>query len=101
MAVHVRAVPERARPVAAGLALLPLVLLAEAPQTPGSETLDLAIGAVTLLALGVIAFAAPRAWALGASVLAGLGVLGLGAVLVYAPWDVLARQASDGSAPST
>ena len=100
VAVHVRSVPERRSSVAAGLALLPLVLLADAPQTPGSETLDLAIGAAALLVLGVIAFAAPRAWALGASVLAGLGVLGLGAVLVYAPWDVLARQVSDGSAPA-
>jgi hypothetical protein len=99
VAVHLPAVPERVRPVAAGLALLPLALLADAPQTPGTETTDLAIAGGVLLALGLVAFAAPRAWALGAAVLAGLGVLGLGLVLAVAPWDVLARLGSDGTDP--
>jgi hypothetical protein len=99
VAVHFPAVPRHLRAVAAGLTLLSLALLADAPQAAVTETRDLVVAAGIVLALGLIAYAAPRAWALGATVLAALGVLGLGLALTIAPWDVLARQASDGSGP--
>jgi hypothetical protein len=97
--VHAPSVPEHLRPVAAGLALLPLALLADAPQTPGAQTRALAVAALVVLVLGLVAFGAPRPWARGAAALASVGVLGLGAVLVVAPWDALAPLSSDGTDP--
>ncbi len=96
--VHLPRSPAPARPVAAGLSLLALALLANAPQTIGVETRDQVIRCALLLALGILAAVAPRAWALGAAALAGLGVLGLGLVLTFGPWDVLSRLEPDGTA---
>ena len=83
--------------VAAGLSLLALVVLVDAPTTPDTATRDLVVGSCVLVALGLIAAFATRAWALGAAVLAGIGVLGLGLMLTVAPWDALARLGTDGS----
>ncbi len=97
--VYVPKVPVPARPLAAGLALLSLVLLADAPATDGTQTRDLVIGSCVLLTLGLLAAAAPKAWAIGAGVLASLGVLGLGLMLTIEPWDVLAGLGYDGAGP--
>jgi hypothetical protein len=96
VAVHLPAVPGRVRPVAAGLALLPLVVLASAPQTPRTPTTDVLVACATLLALALVAARAPQVWARGAAALTGLGALGLGLALAVAPWDVLTYLDVDG-----
>lgn len=95
-AVHLPAVPERARSIVAGLALLPLVLLVQAPQTAGTPTADRLVACVTLVVLALLAAFAPQVWARGAAALTALGALGLGLVLAVAPWDVLVYLDVDG-----
>jgi hypothetical protein len=97
VAVHAPAIPGRARSVAAGLALLPLVLLGNGPQPPGSPTRDLLLACATLAALAALTALAPLVWARGAAALSAAGVLGLGLVLAVAPWDVLDHLDADGS----
>ena len=97
VAVYLPKVPEEARPIAAGLGLFALVLLANAPETFGTETRDRVVESVTLFALGLLAAMAPRAWALGATALAGVGVLGLGLVLALDPWETLTLLDPNGS----
>jgi hypothetical protein len=72
------------------------VVLVDAPTAPDTATRDLVIGSCVLVGLGLLAAFATRAWALGAGVLAGIGVLGLGLVLMVAPWDALTRLGTDG-----
>jgi hypothetical protein len=94
--VHLPGVPDRARPVSAGLALLPLALLANAPQTDGLATRDLLVACGTLVALGLVTALAPRVWVLGAAALTALGSAVLGLWLLFAPWDVLTYLEPDG-----
>ncbi len=96
---HAPGVPTRARPVAAGLALAPLVALANAPWTVGTPTRDVLVECATLLALAAVTALAPLVWARGAAALTALGVLLLGARLLIAPWSVLADLTTDGSTP--
>jgi hypothetical protein len=98
LVVHTPKVPGPVRSVAAGMALLGLVLLASGPRTPGAETRDIVIGSGVLVVLGVLAAVAPRAWALGAAALASIGVLGFAVVLAVIPWDALTGFEPDGSA---
>ncbi len=91
-------VAARFRPVVAGFALLPLVLLANSPQTVGTPTQDLLLACGTLVALGLVSGFAGKAWAQGAGVLTGLGIVFLGLWLLYAPWNVLMYLDLDGRA---
>ncbi|MET0998316.1 MAG: hypothetical protein ABWX73_06345, partial [Marmoricola sp.] len=95
-AVHAPGVAQQLRPVAAGLALLPLVLLANSPQTDGMPTQDLVLGCATLVLLALVAGFAAKAWAQGAAVLTGLGIVLLGVWLLYGPWNVLMYLDLDG-----
>ena len=97
--VHLPGVPRAARAVSAGATLLALVVLANAPQTFETGTRDAVMESAVLLVLAVLAAFAPRAWALGAGVLAAVGVLGLGLKLAVAPWEVLSGLGSDGAGP--
>ncbi len=94
--VHAPGVPERARPVAAGLALVPLVLLANGPDGAGMPTRDLLVACATLVLLGLVTAFAPKAWALGSAALTALGIAFLGLWLVVGPWDVLSTLDLDG-----
>jgi hypothetical protein len=96
--VHLPGVPGRVRPVVAGLALFPLVLLAGAPQTMGTPTRDRLVDCGILVLLALVTALAPGAWARGAAVLTVLGALLLGLVLAIAPWDVLWYVDTDGRA---
>jgi hypothetical protein len=94
-------VPERARSLAAGLALFPLVLLARAPLTVGTPTRDRLVDCAVLVVLAVLTAFAPRIWARGAAVLTALGAMALGLELVIAPWDVLTYLETDGRSDPT
>jgi hypothetical protein len=87
--VHLPRVPDAIRPVAAGAALVPLVLLANGPQTDAMPTRDLMVACATLVALGLVTAFAPTAWALGSAALTALGTFFLGLWLVFGPWNVL------------
>ncbi len=95
--VYLPTVPDAIRPVAAGLALVNLVLLATGPQSPGAETREVVVASAVLLALALLAAFAPRAWALGATALAGIGVLGAGLVLAVGPGDAFSDLDADGA----
>lgn len=94
--VHAPGVAERFRPVVAGLALLPLVLLANSPQTVGMPTQDLLLGCATLVVLALVTAYATKAWAQGAAALTGLGIVFLGLWLLNGPWNVLMYLDLDG-----
>ena len=94
--VHVPGVPDRARPVLAGLALVPLVLLANGPQTAGTPTRDLLVACGTLLVLSMVSALAPRAWARGAAALTVVGIAALALWLAVGPWQVLSTLQTDG-----
>jgi hypothetical protein len=96
---HAPGVPARARPVAAGLALVPLVLLVNAPRTVGAQTRDLLVECATLVVLAALTALAPRIWARGAAVLTVIGVFLLGVRLLVGPWVVLAGLTVDGQTP--
>ena len=98
-AALVRRTPDGWRSVAAGLALLPLAIAANAPLSPGNQTRDLLIESGTLLALAAIVRLAPLVWARGAAVLAALGVLGLGAVMAVDAGRSVLGLDLDGQAP--
>ncbi len=95
--VYLPTTPAQARPVAAGLGLLALALLAGGPQTVGTETRDIVVASTILVALALVAAFAPRTWALGAAALAALGVVGLGLWLAAGPSNALASLEPDGS----
>ncbi len=95
--VHLPGVRDELRSVAAGLTLLPLVLLANGPDTLGTETRDLLVVCATVAALGLLTAFAPQVWARGAAVLTALGVILLGVVLVEGPWPALVLLNNDGS----
>jgi hypothetical protein len=97
-AAHAPRVPEVLRPVAAGLALTPLVLLANAPQAVGTQTRDVLVECATVAVLAALAAAAPRTWSRGAAVLTALGIFWLGVRLLVSPWIVLADLPTDGRA---
>ncbi len=92
-------VPAALRAVAAGGALLPLAVLANAPVTQGQPTLDLLRGSLTVLVLGLVAGFAPRAWSRGANPLAVLGTGTLGIWLLAGPWPSLESLVLDGRTP--
>lgn len=94
-------VPARVRPVLAGLALFPLVLLVRAPLTEGTATRDRLIDCAALVALASLAALSPRVWARGAAALTSLGTLALGLALAIAPWDVLQYLDPDGRSGAT
>lgn len=96
--VHVPGINKGVSSVCAGLALLPLVALANGPQTEGLPTRDLLVACATLVALGLVAALAPKLWALGAAGLTTLGIAFLGLRLLFAPWDVLTYLDLDGRA---
>ena len=84
-AVHVPRLPDRVRAVPAVLALLPLVVLANAPLTPGASTRDLLLRCATLAALTVVVRLAPVAWSLAAGLIAAVGAVLLGLQLAATP----------------
>ena len=96
---HLPWLRQEARSVAAGLALVPLVLLVNAPATIGTDTRDLLLACATLGALGLVTAFAPRAWAQGAAALTALGVLLLGLLLAAGPWPALSVLDPGGSMP--
>lgn len=96
--VHTRGLSERLRPVLAGLALVPLVILLNAPVPQGTASRYPLLACLTLTLLGLVARLAPRAWAAGAAVLAALGVVGLALVLMAEVWAVVGTLPTDGSA---
>jgi hypothetical protein len=87
--VHLPGVRDEARAIAAGSALVPLVLLANGPTSIGTSTRDLLTACATLVVLGLVTAFAPRAWAQGAAALTGLGTLLAGILLVVGPWPAL------------
>ena len=93
---HLPGLRQEARSVAAGLALVPLVLLVNAPATEGTGTRDLLVVCATLLALALVTAFAPRVWAQGAAALTALGVFLLGLLLVEGPWPALVVLNNDG-----
>ena len=95
--VHLPGVRHEARAIAAGSALVPLVLLTNGPATIGTSTRDLLTACATLVVLGLVTAFAPRAWAQGAAALTGLGVLLAGILLVVGPWPALLALSSDES----
>src|SRR5699024_9059035 len=82
-------VPGAVRPVLAGAALAPLVVLANAPVTSGLETRDSLVRVATMLSLAGVVALAPRAWAVAAAVLGGLGAAGLMLQLAWQPWSAV------------
>ena len=92
-------VPDVLRPVAAGLSLTPLVLLANAPQAVGTQTRDVLVECATVAVLAALAAVAPRTWARGAAVLTALGIVWLGVRLLVGPWVVLGDLSTDGGTP--
>ena len=96
--VHLPGVRDEVRAIAAGSALVPLVLLANGPATMGTSTRDLLTACATLLLLGLVTAFAPRAWAQGAAALTGLGVFLAGILLVAGPWPALALSSGESTA---
>ncbi len=96
--VHVPRVPIAFRPFLAGAALVPLVILANAPQTDATPTRDLMIACATLVVLGLVTAFATKVWATGSAALAGLGIFFLGTWLLVGPWRVLSTLELDGRA---
>jgi hypothetical protein len=94
--VHLPGVHDRVRPMVAGLALVPLVLAANAPENDGTPTRDVLVGCATLVALGLVSAFAPRMWAQGAAVLTALGIGFLGLWLLLGPWKVLSTLDTEG-----
>jgi hypothetical protein len=97
--VHLPGVHEAVRSLAAGLTLVPLVLLASAPATPGTDTRDLLLACAIVAVLALVTAFAPRVWAQGAAALTALGVVLLGLWLVAGPWHALTLLDPDGSTP--
>ena len=95
--VHLPGVQDELRSVAAGLTLLPLVLLANGPDTEGTATRDLLVVCATVAALALVTAFAPRVWARGAAVLTALGVFLLGFFARRGPLAALAGPEHDGS----
>jgi hypothetical protein len=95
--VHLPEVQDELRSVAAGLTLLPLVLLATGPDTEGAATRDLLVVCATMAALALVTAFGPRVWARGAAVLTTLGVILLGLFLIEGPWPALVALNNDGS----
>ncbi len=91
-------VPDRARSVTAGLVLVPLVLLANAPASVGTQTRDVLLACATLVVLALVTRTSPILWARASGVLTALGVLGLGAILAARPWITLADLPDGGDA---
>lgn len=87
--VYVPRIPAAIRPFVAGAALVPLVILANGPQTDAMPTRDLMFACATLVALGLVTASAPKVWALGSAALTTLGTLFLGTWLLVGPWNVL------------
>jgi hypothetical protein len=98
LAVHAPKVPALFRSPVAAAALLPLALLANAPQVAGAATLELVRGCGTVLALALAAAFGSRAWAQGAAALTVLGAAAAGVALLGAPWSSLLALDLDGSA---
>lgn len=96
--VQLPRVPATFRPFLAGAALVPLVILANAPQTDATATRDLMIACATLVVLGLVAAFATKVWATGSAALAGLGIFFLGTWLLVGPWRVLSTLELDGRA---
>ncbi|MET0998915.1 MAG: hypothetical protein ABWX73_09395, partial [Marmoricola sp.] len=99
VAVHLPILPTRLRPVAAAAALLPVLVLANAPYTVGSPTRDLLGWSATLLSLGAATAFAPRVWALGAAAWTSVGVLLMGLFLAVDPWNSVGYLDFDGVTP--
>ena len=97
--VHLPGIQEAVRSLAAGLALVPLVLLANSPATTGADTRDLLLACAIVAVLALVTAFAPRAWAQGAAALTSLGVFLLGLWLVAGPWYALTLLDPDGSMP--
>jgi hypothetical protein len=93
--------PSSLHAVAAGAALLPLGVLANSPATEGQPTLDLLRGSLTVVALGLVAGFAPRAWSRGATPLAVLGTGALGIWVLAGPWPSFDGLVLDGDTPMT
>jgi len=95
--VHLPVVRDEARAIAAGAALVPLVLLVNGPTSIGTSTRDLLTACATLVVLGLVTAFAPRAWAQGAAALTAVGVLLAGILLVAGPWPALLELSSGES----
>ncbi|MEO5651692.1 MAG: hypothetical protein ABIN79_14315 [Marmoricola sp.] len=99
VAALVRRTPAQWRSVPAGLALLSLVIAANAPLSPGHQTRDLLIECGTLVTLAALVALAPLVWARAAAVLTALGLMTLAVVMMVAPWDSVSRLDLAGQAP--
>ncbi len=94
--VHAPGIPAVIRSVVAGVALVPLVVLANAPDSAGTPTRELLAACATLVALGLVTAFAPKVWALGSAALTSLGIALLGLYLTVGPWEVLSTLDVDG-----
>lgn len=83
--------------VAAGAALLPLVVLAQLPAVPGDVTTALLRAAAATLLLALVVRLAPRAWAWGALPYTVVGAAVLGTWLAVGTWSTLGSVRLDGS----
>ena len=97
--VHLPGVRDVVRSVAAGLSVIPLVLLANAPATAGTGTRDVLVVCATLVVLGLVTAFAPRVWAQGAAALTAVGVFLFGMLLIAGPWTALLVLNTDESMP--
>ncbi|MEO7352226.1 MAG: hypothetical protein ABIR34_02810, partial [Marmoricola sp.] len=95
-AVYLPRMRDEVRPVLAGFSLVPVVLLANGPQTDAMPTRDLMVACATLVGLGLVTAFAQRVWALGSVALTALGISFMGLWLTFGPWNVLSTMDIDG-----
>lgn len=69
------------RPFFAGMVMVPLVVLANAPRTLDADRTAV-VASATLVAVAAVTRFAPLVWARAAGFLAGLGIVGAGSVLL-------------------
>ncbi len=104
LAAVVAQAPRRTGPLrglAAGLALVPLTVLANAPATPGHPTRHLVVVGLSLAVLALLAATGGTAWAAGATGLTVPLALGLGLVLTTWSLDPEGGPVGSAAAPWT
>ncbi len=98
-----RRLPDAARICLAVAALVPLVVLANAPAVPGNATLDSVRAAGTVVVLAGLARLAPRVWALAAAAVGLVVAAALTLLMAREPWTSFASRpgAESAAAPWT